>query len=282
MRTVFNQPLIAIVVSVALVFTACQSSGKKDSRDGDGDEKTKSTPRIEKEEVEEDVREFVYPLPTTFEVTEMLNRIGASYILSLSNSTDNVDKYLTEKKQALNLGVYGADLSYASTYNQKQQTIDYMEASKKLVDALNMSSALPSDIVEQVEENEDNKEKLVEIITNTFYDTYDHLNANGRGAVSMLVLAGSWVEALYITTHISENTYQNKEMVRIVMQQKSSLNKLLDLMKKYEDDSDVADVMEQLEPIAKVYNKVEDTAISENQMNTITEEVAEVREDFVE
>ncbi|MFW6043007.1 MAG: hypothetical protein ACOCPW_01485, partial [Marinilabiliaceae bacterium] len=129
---------MAIIVSVALVFTACQSSGKKDSRDGE--EKTKSEPRIEKEEVEEDVREFVYPLPTTFEVTEMLNRIGASYILALSNSDDNVDKYLTEKKQALNLGVYGADLSYASTYNQKQPTIDYMEASKKLVDALNMSS----------------------------------------------------------------------------------------------------------------------------------------------
>lgn len=279
MRTLLNQPLMAIIVSVALVFTACQSSGKKDSQDGD--EKTKSTPRIEKEEVEKDVREFVYPLPTTFEVTEMLNRIEASYILALSNPADNVDKYLTEKKQALNLGVYGADLSYASTYNQKQQTIDYMEASKKLVDALNMSSALPSDIVEQVEQNQDNKDKLVEIITNTFYDTYDHLNANGRSAVSMLVLSGSWVEALYITTHISENTYQNKEMVRIVMQQKSSLNKLLDLMKTHEDDQDVADVMEQLDPIAKVYNNVEENAITENQMNTITREVAKVREDFV-
>ena len=280
MRTLLNQLLMAIIVSVALVFTACQSSGKKDSQDGD--EKTKSTPRIEKEEVEEDVREFVYPLPTTFEVTEMLNRIEASYILALSNPADNVDKYLTEKKQAINLGVYGADLSYASTYNQKQQTINYMEASKKLVDALNMSSALPSDIVEQVEQHQDNKDKLVEIITNTFYDTYDHLHANGRGAVSMLVLSGSWVEALYITTHISENTYQNKEMVRIVMQQKSSLNKLLDLMQTHKDDSDVAEVMEQLEPIAEVYNKVEDTSITEKQMNTITREVARVRKDFVE
>ena len=280
MRTVSNQLLFAIILSVAMVFTACQSSGKKDKQDRD--EKTKSAPRIEKEEVEEDVREFVYPLPPTYEVTEMLNRIGASYILTLSNSVENVDKYLTEKKQALNLGVYGADLSYASTYNQKQQTIDYMEVSKKLVDALNMSGALPSDIIEQVEQNQDNKEKLVEIITNTFYDTYDHLNANGRGAVSMLVLAGSWVEALYITTHISENTYQNKEMVRIVMKQKSSLNKLLDLMKNYEDDQAVEAVMEQLQPISSVYNEVEENAITERQMNTITKEVAVVREDFIE
>jgi hypothetical protein len=280
MRNLLNQPLIVIVLTVALVFSACQSGKKKDSNKEDKDAVTAK--KIEKEEIEKDVRDFVYPLPTSFEVTEMLNRIGASYILTLSNPAENVDKYLTEKKQAINLGVYGADLSYASTYNQKQQIMSYMDASRKLIDALNISGALPSDIIEQIEKNEENKDKLVEIITNTFYDTYDYLNANNRSAVSMLVLAGSWVEALYITTNISEDTYQNKEMVKIVMQQKSSLNKLLDLMKNYEEDEDVAEVMKQLKPLAKVYNMVEENAISEGQMDIIIEEVSKVRADFVE
>ncbi|WP_462319142.1 hypothetical protein [Marinilabilia sp.] len=280
MRNLLNQPLIVIVLTVALVFSACQSGKKKDSNKEDKDAVTAK--KIEKEEIEKDVRDFVYPLPTSFEVTEMLNRIGASYILTLSNPAENVDKYLTEKKQAINLGVYGADLSYASTYNQKQQIMSYMDASRKLIDALNISGALPSDIIEQIEKNEENKDKLVEIITNTFYDTYDYLNANNRSAVSMLVLAGSWVEALYITTNISEDTYQNKEMVKIVMQQKSSLNKLLDLMKNYEEDEDVAEVMKQLKPLAKVYNMVEENAISEEQMDIIIEEVSKVRADFVE
>ena len=279
MRTLRKQTLIAVLLSVALVFPACQSGKKKEN--GDKEQKTATEPRIEKEKIEKDVKEFVYPLPTSFEVTEMLNRIGAAYILTLSNSVDNVDKYLTEKKQALNLGVYGADLSYASTYNQKQQTMDYMEASRKLIDALNISGALPSDIIEQIEQNQDNKDKLVEIITNTFYDTYEYLNVNNRGAVSMLVLAGSWVEALYITTNISENTYQNKEMVRIIMNQKFSLNKLLELMSAHKDDPAVKEVMEQLKPLADVYNMVEDNAISEEQMNIIIEETRKIREDFV-
>jgi len=203
MRNLLSQPLIAIVLSVALVFSACQSGKKKDDK---GENKSVTTQKIDKEEIEQDVREFVYPLPTSFEVTEMLNRIGASYILTLSNSAENVDKYLTETKQALNLGVYGADLSYASTYNQKQQIVTYMEASKKLIDALNITGALPTDILDKIEQNEDNKDELVEIITNTFYDTYEFLNVNQRGSVSMLVLAGSWVEALYITTNSSEDT----------------------------------------------------------------------------
>lgn len=280
MRNLLSQPLIAIVVSVALVFSACQSGQKKD--DNKDEKKSATSQKIEREDIEQDVREFVYPLPTSFEVTEMLNRIGASYILTLSNSPDNVDKYLTETKQALNLGVYGADLSYASTYNQKQQIITYMEASRKLIDALNISDALSSDIIEQIEQNEDNKDKLVEIITNTFYDTYEYLNLNDRGSVSMLVLAGSWVEALYITTNISEDTYQNKEMVKIVMEQKSSLNKLLDLMRNYESDPAVKEVLEEMQPLADVYNEVEDNAISEKQMNVIIAEVTEIRNDFVE
>ncbi len=280
MRNLLNQPVVTIVLLVALVLSACQSGQKKESNSSDTESATAQ--KIEKEDIEQDVREFVYPLPTTFEVTEMLNRIGASYILTLSNAPENVDKYLTEKKQALNLGVYGADLSYASTYNQKQQIMSYLEACKKLVDALNISGALPSDIFEQIEKNEDDKDKLVEIITNIFYDTYDYLNVNGRGSVSMLVLSGSWVEALYITTNISEDTYQNKEMVKIVMDQKSSLNKLIGLMKVHDDDPAVKEVMSQLEPLSKIYNMVEENAISEDQMNQIIEEVTVLREDFVE
>jgi hypothetical protein len=281
MRTLLNSSLIGVILAVVLTFSACQS-GKK-SKDSQDDEKKPQTSRkIEKKEVKEDVREFVYPLPTSYEVTKMLNRIGASYILTLPNSPENVEKYLTEEKQALNLGVYGADLSYASTYNKKQQTMSYMEASKKLVDALNISGALPSDIIEKVEQNQDDKDELVDIITNTFYDTYEYLNANGRGSVSMLVLAGSWVESLFICPKISENTFQNKEMVEIVMNQKSSLNKLLNLMKSHEDDVDVEAALEQLKPLSKVYNSVEDGAITEDQMSIIIAEVTKVRDNFVE
>ncbi len=278
MRTIFNRSLIPALLTLVIIFHACQSGQKKGRQ---SEESTATSSEINKEEIEKDVREFVYPLPTSFEVTEMLNRIGAGYILTLSNPANNVSKYLTEKKQALNLGVYGADLSYASTYNQKQETINYMEASKKLVDALNISAALPPDIVEKVDQNQDNKEKLVEIITNTFYDTYNYLNANGRASVSMLVLSGSWVEALYIATHISEDTYQNKEMVQIVMEQKASLNKLFGLMKVLENDPQVKEVMQQLQPLYDIYAKVEVDAISEAQMGVIISEVKKIREEFV-
>ena len=59
-----------------------------------------------------------YPLPTAFEITNMLNEAGAPYILSISNPASNAGNYFTQVEKAINLGVYGADLSYASTYDE--------------------------------------------------------------------------------------------------------------------------------------------------------------------
>ena len=277
MRRQFKiKSFLSIFLIAFLALSACKTGRKSPS------DSTQPAEVLKREKVEEDVREFVYPLPTSFEITEMLNRIGASYILNLSNPTDNVKKYLTEKSKALNLGVYGADLSYASTYNQKQTTSDYMSVSKILIDALNISAAIDPNIVSQIEANQDNKEALIDLITNTFYDTYEHLNKNNRSAVSMLIIAGSWVEGLYIVTHISEDTYNNKEMVKLVMDQKSSLNKLIELMKVTENDPAVAETLKLLKPIQTTYNSIDEGSITENQLNAITSEVSKIRATIIQ
>lgn len=270
------QTLVLVLMAIILVFPACKMGRKSSGND------SAASGELDKARVEKDVREFVYPLPTSFEVTEMLNRIGAAYILTLTNPVANVEKYLTEKSKAINLGIYGADLSYASTYNQKQEVISFMDVSKKLIDALNISGAISPDIVEQVEANQDDKDKLVEIITNSFYDTYEYLNRSDRGSVSMLVLAGSWVEALYISTHISQDTYNNKEMVKIVMEQKTSLNKLVSLMEVVKDNAAVAETLSLLANIHAIYNSIEEGAISKDQMDSIVKEINVVRTKMVE
>lgn len=277
MRQLLNPKIaLTLITSVVLLLTSCNMK-RKSSGDGPQDGAV-----LEKTTVEEKVREFVYPLPTAFEVTEMLNRIGAAYILTLSNPVSNVERYLTEKSKALNLGIYSADLSYASTYNQKQTVIEYMDVSKKLIDALNISGAISQDVIEQVEANQDNKDELVDIITNTFYDTYEYLNQANRGSVSLLVLAGTWVEGLYIVTHITENVYYNKEMVTIIMKQKASLDTLMELMQVAKDDPAVAETISELLPLYNTYLAVENDAITEAQVLFITKEIYRVRNKIVE
>ncbi len=262
--------LIAVVVMA--YFTSCSGGSQKSA---------KNTAKIEKEEVKDQVKKVVYPLPTSFQVTEMLNRIEASYILTLSNPPENVDNYITEKEKALALGVYGADLSYASTYHQKQLIIDYMNVSKKLLEELDITGAIDPDIIEKIENAENDKDKLVEIISNSYYSTYEYLNNNDRGAVSLLVLSGSWIEALYIATHISDETFDNKEMITIIMNQKENLNKLMSLLEKYKDKEAVKETIDLLTPLYDIYKTIDSGSITRKQMKDIADAVKVARDKIV-
>lgn len=264
-----------IILFAILTMVSCSNNSKKEKED------TSVLTEIKKDQVQRNVEDFVYPLPTSFEVVNMLNRIGASYILSLSNPVENVDKYFTEKSKAINLGVMSADLSYATTYKQKQIAMDYMKATNKLIDDLGFLNAIDKDLQNKIELVENDKEKLIELITKTFYDTYEYLNKSGRGSVSVLVLAGSWVEALYISTHISEDTYNNVEMIKIIMEQKEPLNKLMGIIKDHNSSEDVANIGESLKNLQTIFNSIEAGSISQKQMEEITHEVASVRNQMV-
>ncbi|SMO50875.1 hypothetical protein SAMN06265379_10280 [Saccharicrinis carchari] len=265
--------IAALFSAIIIGFASCNSCSKKSDNT--------ETVQMAKEEVETKVREFVYPLPTSYEIVEMLNEIEASYIFDLANNPANADKYVTEKSMALNLGVFGADLSYASTYNQKQETINFIDASKKMLEGLDLEAAVREDLLEQIEANEDNKDALVQLITNSFYDTYDFLNRNNRAPISALVMAGAWVEGLYIATHISEETFNSKEMVTIILKQKDPLQKLMDIMDNYKSNPNVAETIQDLSTMANIYDGIEETAITLEQMRKIAEESLKIRKKIV-
>ncbi|MEE4197998.1 MAG: hypothetical protein V2I54_10155 [Bacteroidales bacterium] len=261
------------LLSGMIIFTLSNCKGEKEGKTSDDTKEDK----LEREEIEKTVREVVYPLPTAFEVTNMINEIEASYIIGLTNNKENVDKYFTDKEQALNLGIYSADLSYASTYQMKQDVMNYMEASEYLIKELGITGAFDRSFIDKVEANINNKDKLIDLITNSFYDTYDYLVKNNKEDLSLLVLTGSWIEAMYISCNVSETVYNNPELVKIILHQKTSLKKLLDLLKKHEKHETINNLINQLKPIKKIYDSVDETGITQKQLNQIIEQTIELR-----
>ena len=273
MKKLIN-PILFLTLALFTIafFPSCQGGQQK---------KAATNSKFEKEEVKSEVEKVVYPLPTSFEVTEMLNRIEASYIFSLCNPPESVDNNITEKEKAIALGVYGADLSYSSTYNQKQRTLEYMNVSKKLLEDLDIAAAVDPEIITKIENAENDKEKLVDIITNSFYSTYQYLNENDRASVSLLVMSGSWIEALYIATHISDETFNNKEMVTIIMNQKGHLTKLMSLLNTHKDNSSVSEVIKILSPLVNTYSNIEAGSITKKQMKEVANEIGVARAQII-
>lgn len=268
--TIAKTSALLLAVAVVMFVVSCGNRQAKEA------ENTSSTT---KEEAFKSVTK--YPIPTSFEVIKLLNSAGATYILSISNPIENVDKYIPAKSKALNLGVYGADLSYASTYQMKQETMNYLKVSKKLIDELQITSAFNVEFAQRVEKNIDNKDSLIHIISDSFYDTYEFLVNNGKDNTSLLVMTGSWAEGLYITSQMVIVSKNNADMLKIIANQREPLAKLIELMKPYSADQDITEMSNALKPLSDIYAGINGDAITPEQFEQINKEITKVREMIV-
>jgi|UPI000689C26C hypothetical protein len=258
-------------VAVVALSVAASSCGNKKAENKD---KT-----LNKDEVVKDV--IKYPIPTPAEIAKALNDAKAPFIFSLCNPVEKVDLYITDRDKALNLGVYGANLSYSSTYGMKQETLNYLKVSKVLIDELQISTRFNAAFAERVERNIDNKDSLTVIISNSFFDTYAFLQNNGKDYLSILVMTGSWVEGLYTTVQIAISTPKNGVFLKVIANQKRTLDKLLELMDQNKESKNVEDSMSLLFPIKKAYETVNDENLTKEQFEAIASAVIRVRQSIV-
>lgn len=265
---------VALLITLSFVLTYC-SNAKKEAASEQAAEK--------KQELEQFVEEqFEYPLPTSFEVTKMLQDANSTYNSEVTNDAGNVDKYVAEWQKALNLGVYGADLSYASTFDRQQESMAFLNASRKLIEDLNVATAFNKDLADRIEDNLENKDSLILIITESFYQTYNYLNQSGDEKTSLLVVAGSVIEGLYITSKLIEASDYNTTLMTVLAAQKDQVKDLTALMEKYAEDENVNRVLPFLRYVNLFYDQIGEAGeISKGQFDDVSSSVYEMRAKIV-
>ena len=118
-------------------------------------------------------------------------------------------------------------------------------------------------------------------MTNALFDSYNQLNKSDNGNLALLMVAGSWIEALYLTTHVSGNAYNNYKLVKIIFDQKESLTKLMNVLEEYKDNQDIGDLINILTPLQQKYNAIQGS-MTEKQLQEISTEVEKVRKKLIE
>ena len=243
----------------------------------------KQQKKIEKEQVktiENQIGTNVYPLPTSATVIKMLTELEVGYIIGITNPVANTKKYFSSTTRAINLGVFGADLSYATLYNIQQAVIDYLNAIRSLSNELNMSKIYNEELYDKIKKNFDNRDELVKILTSAFNDTYAYLSENDQQPLALLVVGGAWVEGMYLTTHVSEAAYQVAGISRVLLEQKKSFELFLEITKSYASDPSVSDFVKLLDPVKKVYEGI-GTSLTEQNIKDITKVIVDLREQIV-
>jgi hypothetical protein len=268
MKRIIGALLIPMLVAGLSTFSSCRNKSAAD------DQKKLELDKVET--IQQQIESNVYPLPSSAEVIKMLTELEVGYIFGISNPPENTRKYLSSTSKAINLGIYGADLSYATLYNIQQEIIKFLDAIRNLANELNMSEIYDETLYEKIKGNFDNKDELVKILSGAFDRTYKYLSENEQQAQALLVVGGAWVEGMYLTTHVSEAAYQVAGISKNLLEQKKSFDLYLELTEPYMNDPSVSAFVKSLEPIKNVYAGL-GTSLTNQNIIDITKAIETVR-----
>ena len=132
MKKIFAGFILPLLIISFTCLSSCKDRSASKQKKNEEKELVKQIPG--------QIESHVYPLPTSAEVIKMLTDLEVGYIIGISNPVANSKKYFISSTRAINLGVFGADLSYATLYNQQQSVIDYLDVIRSLSNELNMSN----------------------------------------------------------------------------------------------------------------------------------------------
>lgn len=205
---------------------------------------------------EEKIRSIFYNMYLPVEMARIFEAVEAGYDPALLNPVSRVGRYSLDSRRAMNLGVYGVDLSYLKLYGQTQQSVNHLNAIKKLSVELGIPENLYGKMLGNLERYIHNRDSLSRVTEKIYRETDRYLRSNDRGSVAALVVMGGWVEALYIATRISTREPSNMELRRKIAEQKYSLNSLISLLNNYRSETKVAESILMLRILKKAYDKI--------------------------
>jgi hypothetical protein len=175
--------------------------------------------------------------------------------VSFLNSPDNQKNYTDNKAKALNFGIYSCDLSYCSIFEIGSEALKYFKTVKQLGDQIGVSSAISPEVLKRLEGNIGNPDSLSVITDDVYFSSFETLEASKQGPTLSLVVAGGWIESLYIATSLAKFE-PNSPVVERLADQKYTLDNLIEFLKKYESDANVAGVSAQFNELQAEFNKI--------------------------
>ena len=272
MKRTISTVIITLLVVGLTGLNSCKSCSEQKQKQG--------LELEQKDSLEKEIEANVYPLPTSAEVIKMLTDLEVGFIMDITNPVENVKRYFTSSARAINLGVYGADLSYATLYNMSQDVINYMDAIRTLANDLNMSKIYNAPLYDSIKANFDDRDKLVNILTDAFNDTYLYMTENDQQNLALLVVGGAWVEGMFLTTNVTEAAYNDPNFAKVLIEQKESFELFIDITKPYLEDSMIGEFVAKLDPIKKVYAGLTTSLTSQN-IKDITAAIANIRNQII-
>jgi len=256
------------------------------------------------ESLKTQIEDVIYNIPSPSEIPYLLQATGAEYNQALLNDRNKVDQYSSRTdKAALNLGVYASDIGYLSSYEKTQEAIDYLSSAKKLADNLGVIGSFDMDVLQRFEDNIANKDSLANILNTAVQSSEKYLKDESRNKLAALLLTGSFVEGLYISTGLIKSYPKDllpddsrnlvlTPLMRVILQQEKSVDELAKMLSTIDQAEPIGGLAADLAALQASYrslnieeqikNNRSDLVLTDKNLVEITQIVEKMRKSIVE
>ena len=261
---------------IAAMLTACGSGKKPDEQAflNSLDSAKNQAPSID----EEVISSILQQIPSPLEISVLLKQSGTKYNFGNLNSPENLSKYNSNYKKALNLGVYGTDLGYTNIYEQNQDGIKYLASIKSLADGLNIGQFFDVETIGRLASNSKNLDSLLLITTQNFNTINHYLQTQSRANLSVLLLTGGWLEAMQITCQVAVSNPKNKDLRETIGAQKIILEQIVLLLSFYKTDENMASLLKDMEALKSTFDKINITYTYKESTMQVIDGVAVIKD----
>ncbi|MBI3518493.1 MAG: hypothetical protein HY062_03940 [Bacteroidetes bacterium] len=235
-----------LIGSITLIFSACGGSKQEEV---DASDDGAATVGIDSQKIS--AQNVFNTIPSRATILELTKQANSEYNVQYLNSPDDVSKYSLESSRALNLGVYGADLNVASIYEQTQESMLFFKCVSIIAKSIGVSNSFDENMGDRMTANQSNRDSTLNIITQAFKSADNTLRQNGRPGTSSLLVAGAWVEGLYVACQTAKET-NNEPIVKEIFHQSESLHNLIELLESAKIAGEASYVLTDLKDVQKI------------------------------
>lgn len=264
---------ISKITLLLLIFFLFACGGEKTEDLGEFEEISKSGTQ----ESKFNAQNVFNTLPDRIEIMKLIEENKIEYNPDLLNDPTRADKYTVELSKAVNLGIYGADLSIASSFDQTQESMVFLKRVNLLASDLGVNGAFDQRMFDRIDANENNKDSVIEIVTGAFKKVDEILKYNNRPATSAMILSGCWIEGLYVSCQLAQET-DTESVIKAIVSQKESLKSLIVMIEAVTLEEGAKFILNDLRDLYEIYKVAETTTeYNKKSIASITEKISELR-----
>lgn len=254
MMSVMHPVKWGLMACCALLVTACGGGG---TTDGGATQQADSLDTVA--EVKETnllkLGGKLFSFPSPVQTAMLFRKLGIGYQKDLPLGTDKAQQLTGRAGKALALGMYGADLAYVTIQKDAARALATLATIEKLSGELEVSNAFDPVLLERFKKNVSSEDSLL-VLTGTAFRAADaYLKENGRDDVSALVLAGGWIESLYLTMNATSSK-SDALIAQRVAEQKRTLDDLVTLVAAVDQGGSCAALLEELRKLQAAYGGI--------------------------